>query len=413
MRHSGLISLLVSWLVVALVSGCSPEKSVGLTFSTWGSIDEIEILKPILEAFTRQSGIPVELVHIPQEYAHKLRLMVAGQTIPDVMFISNEALPGFAERGVFRDLGPLIAQDPAVRLADYYQQVLAAMTWKGKLYGIPRDLSNLVVFYNKQIFAQAKVPYPRAGWTFADLLRIAPRLTKPGERWAIGFQPNPLVWTPYVWSFGGDIVAADLSRCTLTEAPALAGLRFYVDLRNKYHYAPSDEEAGNARMTQLFATGKLAMFVYGRWAVPNFRKKITFPWDVAPFPRGPAGSIVDTDASGWAIAAASRRPAAAWQLVKFLGSRWSIEQFTKSGLIVPSRPDVASSPAFLANIPEHSHVFLDVIPQGRPTRVPVAYDEITWELIDELGPAWTGEVPIEEAVLPLCKRITALLREAS
>ncbi len=405
-------SLLLLSLGAALAVGCNTAVHPGISFSTWGSIDEMDILKPILAEFTKRTGTPVELLHFPKEYTHKLRMLVASAKVPDVMFIPNDALPGFADRGVFQDLAPFLAKDPELKATDYYPQVIEAMQWKRKLYGIPRDLSNLVVFYNKDLFDAAKVPYPKAGWTFDDLMRIGPKLTKRPDHWAIGFQPNPLVWTPYVWSMGGDIMDSTFSRCTLADPPALRGLEFYVDLRNKHHFAPTDQESGNARMTQLFATGKLAMFVYGRWAVPGFRKKLTFDWDVAPFPTGPGGSVVDTDASGWAIAEATRKPDQAWKLVKFLGSRWSIEQFTKSGLIVPSRPDVANSPAFLSGKPASARVFLDAIPSGRPTRSPIAYDEITWELIDSLGPAWTGQEPIDKAVKPLCDRITALLQEA-
>lgn len=405
------VSLAIA-LAAAIMAGCTAPARPGISFSTWGSIDEMDILKPILAGFTERTGIPVELLHFPKEYTHKLRMLVASAKVPDVMFIPNDALPGFADRGVFRDLAPFLDQETEIKVEDYYPQVIDAMRWKKKLYGIPRDLSNLVVFYNKDLFDKAGVPYPEAGWTFDDLMRIAPRLTKRPDHWAIGFQPNPLVWTPYVWSMGGDIMDADYTRCTLADPPALRGLNFYVDLRNKHHVAPTDQESGNARMTQLFATGKLAMFVYGRWAVPGFRKKLTFDWDVAPFPTGPAGSIVDTDASGWAIASSTRKPDESWKLVKFLGSRWSIEKFTESGLIVPSRPDVANSPAFLSGKPAGSRVFLDVIPSGRPTRTPIAYDEITWELIDGLGPAWTGEEPIDKAVKPLCDRITALLQES-
>ena len=397
---------------VLVLAGCGKATHQGLTFSTWGSIDEMDTLKPILNAFTKATGTPVELIHIPTEYTHKLRLMISAGTVPDVMFMPNDALPGFADRNVFEPLKPLIDQDPDVKTTDYYKPVMDAMSWKQTLYAIPRDLSNLVVFYNKQAFNEAGVPYPKAGWTFDDLMRIAPKLTKPPERWAIGFQPNPLVWTPYVWSMGGDVMDETMTRCTLMDPPALKALHFYVDLRNKHHFAPTDKESGNARMTQLFATGKLAMFVYGRWAVPGYRKKITFPWDVAPFPAGPGGSVVDADASGWAIAKSSPHKQDAWKLVKYLGSKQTISAFAKSGLIVPSRPDVAESPEFLSGKPEHSRVFLDVIKTARPTRSPLAYDEITWELIDGMAPAWTGEKPLEEVLGPLSKRITALLREA-
>ncbi|MEB3236863.1 MAG: sugar ABC transporter substrate-binding protein [Candidatus Sericytochromatia bacterium] len=404
------LAVLMGSLLTQLAA-CAPSGRSGLRFSTWGSMDEIATLKPILEDFTRKEGIPVELIHIPDEYAHKLRLMVVGGTVPDVMFMSNEALPGFARKGVLADLAPRLAADGRLHQRDFFPQVLDAMRWKGKLLGLPRDLSNLVVFYNKDLFDAAGVPYPRPGWTVEDLARIAPRLTIPGKQWAIGFQPNPLIWTPWVWSFGGDVISADMSRCTLGEPEARKGLQFYLDLRHRHHVAPSDKDTGNARMTQLFATGKLAMFVYGRWAVPGYRRKIKFHWDVTTFPAGPAGSVVDTDASGWVMSARTSQPDAAWKLIRHLASRESIETFTRSGLIVPSRPDVAQSPAFLQGTPEGNRVFLDVIASGRPTRVPPAYDEITWELIDGLGPMWTGEESLDQALPPVIRRIDALLAE--
>ncbi|MBM3258302.1 MAG: sugar ABC transporter substrate-binding protein [Candidatus Sericytochromatia bacterium] len=403
--------LALTSLMAAVLVACAPAHSTALRFSTWGSLDEIATLRPILEAFTRKEGVPVELIHIPDEYAHKLRLMVVGGTVPDVMFMSNEALPGFARKGVLADLALRLAKDGQLRERDFFPQVLDAMRWKGTLHGLPRDLSNLVVFYNKDLFDEAGVPYPKPGWTMADLQRIAPKLTVPGKRWAIGFQPNPLIWTPWVWSHGGDIVDASMTRCTLGDPAAREGLQVYLDLRHRQHVAPSDKDTGNARMTQLFATGKLAMFVYGRWAVPGYRRKIKFNWDVTTFPAGPAGSVVDTDASGWAMSARTRQPEAAWKLIRHLASRESIEAFTRSGLIVPSRPDVAYGPAFLSGSPAGSRVFLDVIAKGRPTRVPPAYDEITWELIDGLGPMWTGEESLDEALPPVIKRVDALLAE--
>ncbi|MEB3298925.1 MAG: sugar ABC transporter substrate-binding protein [Candidatus Sericytochromatia bacterium] len=405
-----LSALLAGWASV-LLGACTSRPDVGLRFSTWGSLDEIATLRPILEEFTRREGIPVDLIHIPDEYAHKLRLMVVGGSVPDVMFMSNEALPGFARRGVLADLGPRLVKDPAVRESDFFPQVLEAMRWKGALHGLPRDLSNLVVFYNKDLFDAAGVPYPKPGWTVADLERIAPRLTIPGRQWAIGFQPNPLVWTPWVWSFGGDVMDAGMTRCTLGEPEARAGLQFYLDLRHRHRVAPSDKDTGNARMTQLFATGKLAMFVYGRWAVPGYRRKINFRWDVTTFPSGPAGSVVDTDASGWVMSARTRHPDAAWKLIRHLAGKQSSEAFTRSGLIVPARPDVARSPVFLSGAPAGNRVFLDVIAKGRPTRVPPAYDEITWELIDGLGPVWTGEETLDRALPPVVRRIDALLAE--
>jgi ABC-type glycerol-3-phosphate transport system substrate-binding protein len=80
---------------------------------------------------------------------------------------------------------------------------------------------------------------------------------------------------------------------------------------------------------------------------------------------------------------------------------------------VPSRPDVAQSSAFLNGLPASSRVFLNVIRTARPTLTPPSYDEIQYELIDGLPPAWNGDQTLKEALPSIVKRIDALLREGS
>ena len=55
----------------------------------------------------------------------------------------------------------------------------------------------------------------------------------------------------------------------------------------------------------------------------------------------------------------------------------SIEKFTNSGLIVPARKDVANSAVFLdGKKPDNAKIFLDIIPQSKPTPVTVDYREV-------------------------------------
>ena len=74
------------------------------------------------------------------------------------------------------------------------------------------------------------------------------------------------------------------------------------------------------------------------------------------------------------ISSSSRNPDAAFKLVKYLSSKDTIEKFTRSGLIVPARVDVAESKSFLDGAkPYSSRVFLDVIKTSKPTPVSVEY----------------------------------------
>jgi multiple sugar transport system substrate-binding protein len=294
----------------------------------------------------------------------------------------------------------------------------------GLLGALPRDISNVVVFYNRDLFQKAGLPEPRSGWTWRNLVETAARLTRDtnNDRRAdvFGFSfygKPPLFWLPFVWSAGGDVFSPDLKQCRLNDPRALEGLQFYADLRNKWHAAPTKSESGDAAMSQLFLQQKLAMMVSGRWSVPILREQARFRWDVAPLPVGPSGkSRVGIDGSGYAISAKTSHPDEAWLLTRFLTSRKAVARVAESGLIVPARRDVAESGLFPTGVaskagppPAHGHVFLDVIPDGVPTRTPPRWNEFSEELQLALEPVWDGGQTAETAVRQALPRLKRLL----
>ena len=412
------LSRLAPALALALmlvVSACAP-RSDKLTFATWGSVDEMALLKPLLADFTAKTGTEVELVHIPESYFQKLPILFASRQAPDVLFLNNMTLPSYADSGALLPLDSRLAASSLLAEGDYYPQGLEAMRWKGRLYAMPRDLSNLVVYVNRTMFDAAGVSLPRADWTMAEMLAVARRLShgRGQERqFGISFDKRPLFWLPYLWSEGGDLFDALFTRSTLSEPQAVEALQFYADLAHRHHVAPREIDTGNAPMAQLFAQGKLAMFVSGRWSVPGFRKALTFDWDVVPFPAGKAGSIVDVDASGWAISAQSSRQDEAWHLIEHLAGKTSSTRFSEGGLIVPARRDVAEAPGFLAaaQAPRASRTFLDVLATGRPTRTPPNWGEVTTVLDLELAPLFRGEASASTVLPKAASRIDELLRQ--
>ena len=345
-------------------------KQTTIQFASWGSESEISILKPILKDFEKENpNIKVDFLHIPQNYFQKIHLLFASNTAPDVIFINNQYLPIYANAGVLEDLTPY---SDDFELKNFYQKSLKALSWKNKIYAIPRDVSNLVIFYNKDIFNKNHVPYPNKNWTFEDLVKIGQKLTKAPNVFGISFEEEPLFFLPYLTSEGGDFEENKFNSPQSQKA-----LQFYSDLRNKYHIAPKKEESASATMAQMFLQEKLAMHLSGRWLVPKYRQEAKFDWDIVEFPKGNKGSIVPLDSSGWAIAKSSKHKKEAIKLVQYLASKESSKRFTSSGLIVPARIDVAQSKAFLDNQkPKNAKVFLSVIETSQPTNVSINYREV-------------------------------------
>lgn len=347
------------------------EKYTVIQFACWGSKSEIDILKPLLEDFeTQNPDIKIEFMHIPQNYFQKIHLLFASNTSPDVIFINNLFLPVYANAGVLEDLS-----GTDINRNDFYEKSLESLSWNGKLFAVPRDVSNLVIYYNKDLFKSAGIAYPANDWTFDDFLTAAKKLTHRPDIFGISFEEDSLFYLPYLMSEGGGILSDDLSRLIIDEPASQKGLKFYADLRKKYHVAPQKSESASATMAQMFLQGRLAMHLSGRWLVPKYREEAVFEWDVAPFPKGDAGSVVPMDASGWAISKTSKHKPEALKLIKFLSSKNSIEKLTKSGLIIPARKDCANS-VLTEKKPANSQVFIDVINTSKPTPVSVNYNEI-------------------------------------
>ena len=359
-------------LLIILLCGCTPKDDrVVLNFASWGSKSETDILKPVIADFEKNNpDIKINFMHIPQNYFQKIHLLFASNTQPDVIFINNLYLPIYANAGVLAPVGD------NVDLGSYDKNILKSLSWKGVLYAVPRDVSNLVIFYNKDLFDKYGVSYPDKSWTFDDFLKTSQALTRDGH-FGISFEEDSLFFLPYLMSEGGGILSDDLSNEIVKSENSQNGLQFYAALRKKYPTAARAEESASATMAQLFLQKKIAMHLTGRWLVPKYREEAKFDWDIINFPNGKAGSVVPLDSSGWAVAEKSAHKNEAFKFINYLSSKESIEKFTKSGLIVPARSDVQNSKYFLdGKKPEHAKIFLDVIKTSKPTPVSVNYKEI-------------------------------------
>lgn len=374
-----LLGLIVAGSIFGLFAVYQSDKQnegkTVIQYASWGSKSEVDILKPLLVEFEMENpDLKVEFMHIPQNYFQKIHLLFASNTAPDVIFINNLYLPLYANAGVLENL-----DDYGINQNDFYQKSLEALSWKGKLYAVPRDVSNLVIYYNKEIFKSANISYPKENWTMDEFLHIAKILTKRPNVFGISFEEDSLFYLPYLMSEGGGILSDDLSREIIEDNSSQSGLKFYADLRKKYHVAPTKSESASATMAQMFLHGKLAMHLSGRWLVPKYREEAVFEWDIVPFPKGASGSIVPLDASGWAVSKDSKHKQEAFRLIKFLSSKTRIEKLAESGLIVPARKDCAKVIQNDKN-PKNSHVFIDVIQTSKPTPVSVDYNVLNDKL---------------------------------
>ena len=400
---------------VLLLAGCGGSdggersgENASVSFQVFGDAEELAAYREVVAAYERRKVGKVRLVEVPDRGAHlqKIATGFAGGRPPDVFLVNYRNFAGYAARGVLDPAGPRLERSTVLRRRDYYAQPMQAFEYRGALQCMPQNVSSLVVYYNRDLFRQAGLQAPRAGWTVDEFRAAARRLTEPApadnavRRYGVGLDPSIVRLAPFVWSAGGDIVddPADPRRFELGTPRAREGLQAFLDLQGGDRSAPTEIEAESKGLDERFLDGELGMFLSSRREVPTFRTIKDFTWDVAAFPRlrEPA-SVLHSDAY---CLAKGERADAAWRFVEFAAGREGQEILARSGRIVPSLRSVARSPAFLdtSQPPRSSRLFLDAIPAMR--RLPVAS---TWPELEDavdlaLKRAYYTELTVDETL---------------
>lgn len=354
-------------LSALFLSGCTTHNSKEeIVFSSWGSISEVNILQNVIADFEKENpDIKINFIHVPQNYFQKMHLLFASNTAPDVIFINNLYLPVYKSK--LEDLTDLVSED------EYYSQAIEGLTADGKLLGVPRDVSNLVFYVNKDILDKNGIRIPNEHWSLDMLPSIAKKLSKNGI-FGVSYEED-LYWAlPYLNYFGGGIFSPQ-GDVIINSEKSKKGIEFYKNLKLQ-GFAPTKAQVGSSTLAQMFIDGRIAFYLSGRWMYPKITEKADFNWLVINFPYGE--NDLSCDSSGWAISKNSRHKDAAKRFVKYLASKENIDSFAKTGLIVPARIDSSLN---LMNDSHNEKVFLKVIKQSSKTPVNKDYKRV----IDELN----------------------------
>src|SRR5512139_2879151 len=84
-------------------------------------------------------------------YFDQLSTEYSTGNAPDIAWVSGANTADFRSKGVVLDLKPLADADASFKLADYYDAPIKGLEQGGKLWGLPRDISTLVMYYNKDL----------------------------------------------------------------------------------------------------------------------------------------------------------------------------------------------------------------------------------------------------------------------
>jgi len=217
---------------------------------------------------------------------------------PDV-FDSGDGfqLAAYVKSGVAMDLTDILKQHGIDIPAEAFPGTSAVSTYDGRIYGVPTNLAVDAVWFHRDLFDKAHVPYPKGPITWDQIIPIAQRLTQrdsTGRITRFGLMIAWWNWKHILYGFGANVFNADGTRCTLDSPQAIQAVQLMHDLVYKYHVSPSPVDSASMAAQggwgsgdiNLFSAQQVAMAMGGRWWLAQLRKDKDLNLGVCESPYG-------------------------------------------------------------------------------------------------------------------------------
>ncbi len=278
--------ILVLVLVIfstGIFTGCNSSRQanndgvVTITLSGWSNLLEKQLLQQVVEKFEALNPtIKVRYDAIADEYMDVLKTRLIGDTAADVFYLDALEAPAMISPGVLQPLNNYLKAD--FDLQDFAPNLLKAFVRDGVIYGLPKDVSTLALFYNKKAFAAASLTQPPSNWD--ELRSDAKKLTinnnQDGkiEQYGLGISPELARQVFMIKAFGGELVDAD-NNAAFASPQNLKGLQLVVDQYVKDKSAAQPTDVGTTSGGEIFGQGRAAMVIEGPWIISYLKE--TFP----------------------------------------------------------------------------------------------------------------------------------------
>jgi len=412
------ILVLILLLCTGLFSGCGSQGKKEITVMWWGDVYNYNFAKKLIASYNADNPvIPAKLIVVQGEYTYKLLAMAASKTLPDVVLVIAPDVYNMGSRGALLPLNKYTdtAKFKAVE-EEMWPRLMASFNVDDKQLAVPIWTWTPGIYYNKDLFDMAGVPYPSRNWAFKEFEAKSRKLIKK-ENGKIKiyahdttFSLGDLLLLSYLYAHGGGLYTDDHKKCLINTPASVAALKAFSELRLKDHTAPKASEAagmGNSgRNIDLFQSGSVSMHIAGRDYMDVLRQRggSKFRWGVAPMPSGdkPSRFLV---ASSLAISANSKHPDEAWKFISFVTGEKGQKLITMDRSDITIFKKWAYGKDFLdyQSRPDVNVVFRDMLFTTVPMPYRIGDNEWKTRAGDHLALVELGKMSIEEA----CARIAA------
>jgi multiple sugar transport system substrate-binding protein len=293
-----------------------------------------------------------------------------------------------------------------------------AVSWGGKILGVPYTLSLLTLFYNREHFDAAGLTRPPANWD--ELKGYARELTRGDEQagWVMnygalrGIGGVASYWMVFLQQAGGTMYGED-GLPAFNDQAGIDALQLMIDLMPAT--APGALSAvGIVDATTVLKRGKASMMM--NWpfmwtdAQDPTMSRLSGKLGGAVLPAGTAGTASLDGCDAWSIAAATHAPDLALDLIGFyLDLEIQKRQLLETGWL-PVRRSVLADPE-VQRVATNAAVVLEQARHPYDSFLTPDYDAVTGALGAEIHRALAGEKTAAEALNDASDVVTAIVTQ--
>lgn len=412
------------FMAAGVLAGCGNSEEGGKSeggvteVTMWGSMsgDAVQDVNALVEKYNESQDKYHVTYAVQDSMEEKLLTALAGGEVPDIVMWDRFTTSTYAAKGAFLAVDDYVKNDN-IDLGQFYEPAVEEMKGAdGKLYGIPMTVDTRIVFYNKDLLAEAGVDAASIK-TWDDLKEAAVKTTKRDDNGKLvqaGFAlSDPGLFNTWILQAGGQMVDTTKNP-PVTDFNSEAGkavLDYWNELLNEekvYEIGFEDSFGGDG-----FKEGKVAMCFNGPWALATLEDS-GINYGVIEQPSGRGGDKAAVMGGfGLVIPSKAKNPDAAWDFIKW----WTTKkengvEFAKTSGNLPANKESAADDYFMKD--EVLSVFSETMLYATTrTKVPGYTDVEGLALRPQLELYVTGDVTAEEALSAAQAQGNQILKEAA
>lgn len=354
-----------------------------------------QTVNQVVEEFNKahEGEIKVESLGISfWDYWDKIRVSIAARQEPDVFLHDLGNVPMRANTGVLLNLSPYLEKADIDVNETFFEAPLNMGKWKEGIYALPFETDVRLLFYNKDLFAQAGLDPERPPQSWDELWQYADKITKknPQDYYDIlGF--NPLYGQSYFWMYvwGNDGSLLDENgNLKLNNPTVVKSLEEWKQIIDRLGFENLTEFNATypLGLNDAFINGKLGMVIQNNTffsQIENYAPDMNYGVTQIPYPKRPASW-----SNGFSIEVSSRSKNrdAAVEFALYLVSERPQFLFAQNVSSLVGNRIAANSPELISNPLWKLAVETLEISQFRPfvLEYPLWYDDALQKAVDNV-----------------------------